>query len=118
MGAIKVGDVVRFNSPMGSMQPWEDGFPWTVTAVHADLVHVNIKREGKPVMTVKISTVDTAASALERLKVKDKKREQAAAKSLSELEAIARQRGYKPGWAKRVMAAREAKRAAASGILR
>ena len=118
MGAIKVGDVVRFNSPMGSRQPWEDGFPWTVTAVHADLVHVNIKREGKPVMTVKISTVDSAASALDRPKVKDKKREQAAAKSLSELEAIARQRGYKPGWAKRVMAAREAKRAAASGILR
>jgi hypothetical protein len=58
------------------------------------------------------------AAALERREVKDKKREQAAAKSLSELEAIARQRGYKPGWAKRVMAAREAKRAAASGILR
>jgi len=58
------------------------------------------------------------AAALERKEVKDKKREQAAAKSLSELEAIARQRGYKPGWAKRVMAAREAKRAAASGILR
>lgn len=58
------------------------------------------------------------AAALERREVKDKKREQAAAKSLPELEAIAHQRGYKPGWAKRVMAAREAKRAAASGILR
>jgi len=58
------------------------------------------------------------AAALESREVKDKKREQAAAKSLPELEAIARQRGYKPGWAKRVMAAREVKRAAASGILR
>jgi len=58
------------------------------------------------------------AAALERREVKDKKREQAGAKTLAELEAIARQRGYKPGWAKRVMAAREAKRAAASGILR
>jgi DNA repair protein RadD len=57
------------------------------------------------------------ASAGQILKAQ-KKQEQAAAKSLSELEAIARQRGYKPGWAKRVMAAREAKRAAASGILR
>jgi superfamily II DNA or RNA helicase len=58
------------------------------------------------------------AAALERAQVKDKQKEQASARTLPELEAIARQRGYKPGWAKRVMAAREAKRAAASGILR
>jgi len=58
------------------------------------------------------------AAALERKEARAKKQQQAGAKTLSELEAIARQRGYKPGWAKRVMAAREAKRAAASGILR
>jgi DNA repair protein RadD len=38
--------------------------------------------------------------------VKARKREQAMARTLPELEAIERQRGYKPGWARRVMAAR------------
>jgi hypothetical protein len=52
------------------------------------------------------------------IQVKEKKKEQASARTLAELETIARDRGYKPGWARRVMAAREAKRAAASGILR
>jgi superfamily II DNA or RNA helicase len=58
------------------------------------------------------------AAALERKEVKEKKKEQASARTLAELEVIARDRGYKPGWARRVMAAREAKQAAASGILR
>jgi superfamily II DNA or RNA helicase len=38
--------------------------------------------------------------------VKARKRQQAMARTLPELEAIERQRGYKPGWARRVMAAR------------
>ena len=37
--------------------------------------------------------------------------EQARADSLEALEALGRSRGYKPGWARRIWAARQAKRA-------
>jgi superfamily II DNA or RNA helicase len=106
VGAIKAGEVVRFNSPMGSRQPWEDGFPWTVVAVHPDLIHVNVKREGKSEMTVKISTIDTASMASS----KARKRQQGTAQSLDDLRELAQQRGYKRGWAERVYQARLAKR--------
>jgi len=104
--AFKVGDAVRFNSPMGSRQLWEDGHPWTVIAVLPGLKSVIIEREGKPAMTVRMSTVDTASMASS----KARKRQQGTAQSLDDLRELAQQRGYKRGWAERVYQARLAKR--------
>jgi hypothetical protein len=41
---------------------------------------------------------------------KDYKREQGTAQSLDDLRQLARQRGYKAGWAEHIMAARQTKR--------
>jgi hypothetical protein len=70
------------------------------------LIHVNVKREGKSEMTVKISTIDTASMASS----KARKRQQGTAQSLDDLRQLAQQRGYKRGWAERVYQARLAKR--------
>ena len=103
---FKIGDVVYFNRPIGSRKR-RDCSSWHVVAVLPSLQSVVIQREGKAAMTVKMSTVNTAPM----IRSKAAKQEQGQAQTLQDLIQVGQRRNMKNpvGWARHVLAARQAK---------
>ena len=102
IGAIKVGDYVRFKDPKAMMESSEtflvDDMCVTNNVVSLSKVQ---HPEHRPIVT-----------RLDRIEIDPRgaKRQQGTAQSLDDLRQLAQQRGYKRGWAERVYQARLAKR--------
>jgi len=101
LGAIKVGDYVRFKDPEKMM---ESAGTFVVIALHPELNRITIKKHPNG------CTVHTLADRVE-LDLRARKREQGTAQSLEQLVALGQQRGYKNpvAWAKHLLAARQTK---------
>jgi len=101
LGAIKVGDYVRFKDPEKMM---ESAGTFVVIALHPELNRITIKKHPNGY------TVHTLADRVE-LDLRARKREQGSAQSLEQLVALGQQRGYKNpvAWAKHLLAARQTK---------
>jgi superfamily II DNA or RNA helicase len=102
IGAIKVGDYVRFKDPKAMM---ESSGTYLVDDICVTNNVVSLSKvqhpEHRPIVT-----------QLDRIEIDPRgaKREQGAAQSLEDLRKLAQQRGYMRGWAERVYQARLAKR--------
>jgi len=101
-GAIKVGDYVRFKDPKAMMESPETFF-------------VNDMSPGKNL--VRISKVQypghtPIVTQLDRIEIdpRRKRAEVGGARSMEDLLRLERQRGYKPGWAKHIMTARQTRK--------
>jgi hypothetical protein len=97
IGAIKVGDYVRFKDPKEMMES-----PDTFEVVNVSWNYAWITKKNYP----------TVKCLIDRIMIDPRgaKRQQGTAQSLDDLRQLAQQRGYKRGWAERVYQARLAKR--------
>jgi len=101
-GAIKVGDYVRFKDPKAMMESPETFF---VTDVFPSENLVRISKVQYPGHTPIVTRLDRI-----EIDPRRKRAEVGGARSMEDLLRLERQRGYKPGWAKHIMAARQTRR--------
>jgi superfamily II DNA or RNA helicase len=102
VGAIKVGDYVRFKDPKAMMESSETFFVNDMCASKNVVTLSKVQHpEHRPIVT-----------QLDRIEIDPRRNkiEQSSARDLEALRQLAQQRGYKRGWAERVYQARLAKR--------
>lgn len=110
------GDLVEIKRKKEKKEdPWMEG-DWFVFIKSADKVPHLVKRASKNNLyveyqdprTQRLGFADT--SKIKRIKKASRKQEQGRSQTLAELLALAKKRGYKPGWAHKIFNARKSSR--------
>ena len=107
INSYKVGDRVDFNLAgfLNAKAKWCSGYT-IVAKLDTDTYQIKTHNQYSPHVAKAIALRYPS----ERSEADRQRREQGTAKSLEDLRELAKQRGYKPGWAERVHQARLAKR--------